>query len=98
MSTPGSRVDHGAAEPGHDPSPGLPDPLTLDPQVAVELLRIAREAVTAAVTRRHARSVLAEVARGSTGTGSAAPGRSPEVSAALERPGRPWKGGHEQAQ
>jgi AmmeMemoRadiSam system protein A len=87
MSTPGSRVDHGTAEPGRDPSLGLPDPLTQDPQVAAELLRIAREAVTAAVTRRHARSVQAEVARGSTGTGSAAHSLSPEVSAALERPG-----------
>jgi AmmeMemoRadiSam system protein A len=61
--------------------------VTLDPQVAGELLRIAREAVTAAATRRNARPALAEVARGSTESGSAAPPLSPEVSAALQRPG-----------
>jgi len=87
MSTPGSRVDHGTAEPGHDPSLGLPDPVRLDPQVSGELLRIARDAVTAAATRRDARSGRAEVDRGSTGTGPAAQPLSPEVSAALERPG-----------
>jgi AmmeMemoRadiSam system protein A len=52
MSKPGDRVADGTTGSGSDPSPGLPAPVALDPETAAALLRIAREAVTAAVTHR----------------------------------------------
>ena len=79
MSTLGNRVADGTAGSGSDPSPGLPAPVALDPDTAAALLRIAREAVTAAVTHRAA---VPE---------SAAPPPSPPLSpaalAALDEPG-----------
>ena len=48
----GDRVADGTTGSGSDSSPGLPAPVALDPETAAALLRIAREAVTAAVTHR----------------------------------------------
>ena len=54
MSIHGDSVVNGSAGSGSDPAPGLPAPVVLDPETAAALLRIAREAVTAAVTHRTA--------------------------------------------
>jgi len=75
MSTQGNRVADGMTGSGSDPSPGLPAPVVLDPETAAALLRIAREAVTAAVT--HQRAVPE----------SAAPALSAAALAALDEPG-----------
>ena len=75
MSTLGNRVADGTAGSGSDPSPGLPAPVALDPETAAALLRIAREAVTAAVTRRVAVPL------------SPAPPVSAATSGALDEPG-----------
>jgi AmmeMemoRadiSam system protein A len=87
MSTLGDRVADGTT--GSDPSPGLPAPVALDPETAAALLRIAREAVTAAVTHRTAaathRSTTPTTAAGRCVT--AAPPLSPATSGALDEPG-----------
>jgi len=75
MSIHGDCVADETAGSGSDPSPGLPSPVALDPETAAALLRIAREAVTAAVTHQRA---MPE---------SAAPPLSPAALAALDEPG-----------
>jgi AmmeMemoRadiSam system protein A len=50
MSMLGDRVADVTTSPGPDPSAGLPAPVSLDPETTTALLRIAREAVTAAAT------------------------------------------------
>lgn len=50
MSMLGDRVADGTTPPGSDPPAGLPAPVSLDPETTAALLRIAREAVTAAAT------------------------------------------------
>ncbi len=50
MSMLGDRVADGMTSPGSDPPAGLPAPVSLDPETTTALLRIAREAVTAAAT------------------------------------------------
>ena len=97
MSTLGDRVATGS--PGSDPSPGLPEPVALDAETAAALLRIAREAVAAAVTHRSATIAGAVGAVGTVGARPAgdpertapltpiAPPLSPTVAAALDEPG-----------
>jgi AmmeMemoRadiSam system protein A len=85
MSIPKTHVDDGPADPQLDSSPGLPEPVTLHPEVAVELLRIARDAVTAAATHRGARA--AAVDEGPAGRSRAARPASLAASAALAQPG-----------
>jgi len=85
MSIPDAHVDDVTAEPPLDRSPGLPEPVTLDPEVAGELLRIARDAVTAAATRRGVRA--AAVGASLPGASTAGPQLSPAASAALAQPG-----------
>ncbi len=90
MSIPNAHVHDGPAEPQLDPSPGLPEPVALDPEVAGELLRIARDAVTTAVLRwsaRSSRSGAAVTAGPSSAGSSSAPSPSPEVATALAQPG-----------
>ena len=50
MSMLGNRIADGTTPPGSDASAGLPAPVSLDPETTAALLRIAREAVTAAAT------------------------------------------------
>jgi AmmeMemoRadiSam system protein A len=52
VSTLRDHVDNGRTTPGYDSSSGLPEPVELGPETSAALLRIAREAVTAAVLRR----------------------------------------------
>jgi len=94
MSTRGDRVADGTTGSGSDPSPDLPAPLALDAETAAALLRIAREAVTAAVTHRTAavthRSTALTGAAGARPSGtpeSAARPLSPATSGALDEPG-----------
>jgi len=94
MSTRGDRVADGTTGSGSDPSPDLPAPLALDAETAAALLRIAREAVTAAVTHRTAavthRSPAPTGAAGTRPSGtpeSAAPPLSPATSGELDEPG-----------
>jgi len=94
MSTRGDRVADVTTGSGSDPSPDLPAPLALDAETAAALLRIAREAVTAAVTHRTAavthRSMALTGAAGARPSGtpeSAAPPLSPATSGALDEPG-----------
>src|SRR5487761_2690556 len=54
MSMLGNRIAAGSMGSGSDPSSGLPEPVALDAETAAALLRIAREAVTAAATHRSA--------------------------------------------
>ena len=88
MSIRGDSVADGKAGAGSDPSPGLPPPVVLDPETAAALLRIAREAVTAAVTHR---STAPTNAAGALPPGApesaAAPPLSPAALAALDEPG-----------
>jgi len=51
MSMLGDRIADGTTPPGSDPPVGQPAPVSLDPETTAALLRIAREAVTAAATR-----------------------------------------------
>jgi AmmeMemoRadiSam system protein A len=90
MRIPADRVADRATEPRPDPESGLPEPVTLDPETAAELLRIAREAVTAAATRRSARSASPAAAVDARPSGESGPGAqplSPAATAALGRPG-----------
>jgi len=50
MSMLGDRITDGTTPPESDVSAGLPAPVSLDPETTTALLRIAREAVTAAAT------------------------------------------------
>ena len=50
MSMLGDRIADGTTPPGSDPPVGQPAPVSLDPETTAALLRIAREAVTAAAT------------------------------------------------
>ncbi len=50
MSMLGDRIANGTTPPGSDPPVGQPAPVSLDPETTAALLRIAREAVTAAAT------------------------------------------------
>jgi AmmeMemoRadiSam system protein A len=72
MSMLGDRIADGRAGAGSDPPPGLPEPVELDPETAAALLRIARDAVTAAATRP---------------TQSVTPPPSSAAAAALNQPG-----------
>jgi AmmeMemoRadiSam system protein A len=93
MSMLGDRVVAGATGSGSEPAADLPQPVALDPETASALLRIAREAVTAAATRRSATLTGGVGVRPSGVPGSAAPPLpaaaplSPAVSAALDEPG-----------
>jgi uncharacterized protein len=93
MSMLGDRAVAANAGSGSDPSSGLPEPVALDAETAAALLRIAREAVTAAATHRSATiagAVGAGLAGGSERTAPlapAAPPLSPTVAAALDEPG-----------
>jgi len=82
MSIHGDSVADGTTGSGSDPSPGLPAPVALDPETAAALLRIAREAVTAAVTHRAASATH----RSTTPTNSAGarPPGAPESAAVPE--------------
>ena len=75
MSIHGDSVADETAGSGSDPSPRLPPPVVLEPETAAALLRIARDAVTAAVTHQRA---MPE---------SAAPPLSHAALAALDEPG-----------
>ena len=94
MSTLRNRVADGTMGPESDPSPGQPPPVVLDPETAAALLRIAREAVVAAVSRRTIvathRGTTPASAAGARPAGApeseAAP-RSPATSGALDEPG-----------
>lgn len=81
----GDRVADGLT--GSDPSPGLPAPVVLDPETSATLLRIAREAVTAAATHRGPRPTRRVGASPPGAPESAAPPPSPAGSAALDQPG-----------
>ncbi len=85
MSILGAHVDDVTAEPQLDPSSVLPEPVTLDPEVAAELLRIARDAVTAAATRRGARRSAVDV--GAAEASTAVRPVSPAASSELDQPG-----------
>ncbi len=87
MSTLGNRVADGTAGSGSDPSPCLPAPVALDPETAAELLRIAREAVTAAVTHRGTTPTNAADARPAGVPPPPSPPLSPAALAALDKPG-----------
>ena len=87
MSTRGDRVADVTTGSGSDPSPDLPAPLALDAETAAALLRIAREAVTAAVTHRSMALTGVAGARPSGTPESAAPPLSPATSGALDEPG-----------
>ena len=82
-----------AGSTGSDPSPGLPEPVALDAETADALLRIAREAVTAAAMHRSttiAGAVGARQAGDPERTAPltpAAPPLTPIVAAALDEPG-----------
>lgn len=86
MSTLRDRVDDGRTVPGHDPSSGLPEPVELDPETSAALLRIAREAVTAAVLRRSRRPASRQEPT-IPSSGDVASPRPAEASAALDQPG-----------
>jgi AmmeMemoRadiSam system protein A len=93
MSMLGDRAVAANAGSGSDPSSGLPEPVALDAETAAALLRIAREAVTAAATHRSA-TIAGAVGAGPAGgfertvpLAPAAPPLSPTVAAALDEPG-----------
>ena len=85
MSTLGDRVADGTTGSGSDSSPELPAPVALDPETAAELLRIAREAVVAAVTHRTA--VPESAAPPESAASRPSPPLSPATLAALDEPG-----------
>ena len=99
MSMLGNRIAAGSMGSGSDPSSGLPEPVALDAETAAALLRIAREAVTAAATHRSATIAGAVGAVGTVGARPAgdpertvpltpiAPPLSPTVAAAVDEPG-----------
>ncbi len=93
MSMLGDHIAAGSTGSGSDPSSGLPEPVALDAETAAALLRIAREAVTAAATHRSA-TIAGVVGAGPDGDSGrtapltpAAPSLSPSVAAALDEPG-----------
>ena len=89
----GDRSASGTTGSGSDPSFGLPEPVALDPETAAALLRIARDAVTAAATRRSTTIAGGVGARPSGAPGSmatplpVAQPLSPTTAAALDQPG-----------
>jgi hypothetical protein len=93
MSMLEDRITAGSTGSGSDPSSGLPEPVALDAETAAALLRIAREAVTAAATHRSA-TIAGAVGTGPAG-GSERPAPltpiaqplTPTVAAALDEPG-----------
>jgi AmmeMemoRadiSam system protein A len=85
MSIPGDRVADGTT--GSDPSSGLPAPVALDPETTAALLRIAREAVTAAATHRSTRPTREARARPPVPPEAVAQPLSPAAAAALDEPG-----------
>jgi len=85
MSIPGDRVADGTT--GSDPSSGLPAPVALDPETTAALLRIAREAVTAAATHRSTRPTREVRAHPPGPPEAAAQPLSPAAAAALDEPG-----------
>ena len=87
MSKLGDRVADGTTGPESDELPGLPVPVALDPETATALLRIAREAVTAAATHRSVKPANAVGARPSGAPESAARPLPPATSGALDEPG-----------
>jgi AmmeMemoRadiSam system protein A len=87
VSTLRDRVGDGRTVPGLDPSSGLPEPVELDPETSAALLRIAREAVTAAVTGRRTRAAGPVGARTPSGIDAPVPPLSAAIVAALDQPG-----------
>jgi AmmeMemoRadiSam system protein A len=87
MSTLGDRLADGTTGSGSDPSPGMPAPVALDPETAAALLRIAREAVTAAVTHRGPTPTKAAGASPPGVPEPAVPPVSSATSGALDEPG-----------
>jgi uncharacterized protein len=94
MSMLGHRVADETTPSGSDPSPGQPAAVAFDPETSAALLRIAREAVTAAAMHRSLKSVrTAATPRPSSSESSesappipSAPAMSPATVAALEEP------------
>jgi AmmeMemoRadiSam system protein A len=87
MSVLEDRVAGGTAAPGPEPATGLPEPVELDPETRAALLRIARDAVTQAVTRGRATAPNGRGLPPAGAPASAVPPPSVAVSAALARPG-----------
>ncbi len=83
----GDRLAAGTTAPESSQAPGPPEPVTLDPRTAAELLSIAREAVTAAATGRGARWSGARTQGASRGFDTGSSASSTTTFAVLDQPG-----------